>query len=244
MMSEPITIHRGIPVRQTLPATQLRKMMAKSMADSVQRAALSQVTREMDLSAVQTARQAGAPPAQPPSPPSIGGPGGRPSINTYILAAVARTLPHHPLLNAELVENNVLVFGAVNLGMAVAVQDGLVVTVIRDADQKSLDELAAAAGALATRARTGKLRMADIEGGTFTVSNLGMYGVDGGFPLPRPPEGAILLVGRVQTRAAWVDGAAAPRDYAWFSLTFDHRFIDGASAAAFLQEVQEQLLNP
>ena len=83
--------------------------------------------------------------------------------------------------------------------------------------------------------------MPDIEGGTFTVSNLGMFGVDGGFPLPRPPEGAILLVGRAQTKAAWVNGAVAPRVHAWFSLTFDHRFIDGAAAAAFLQELQEQL---
>ena len=227
-MSDTPVLHRSIAVKQTLPLGQVRKMMAKTMVESVQRAALSQVTREMDLSAVQTARQAAGEK--------------RHSLNTYILAAVARTLPHHPLLNAELVENSVLVFDAVNLGMAVAVPDGLVVTVLRDADKKSLDELAAAAAELSARARSGKIKLADIEGGTFTVSNLGMFGVDGGFPLPRPPEGAILLVGRVQTRPAWVDGAVAPRDSAWCSLTFDHRFIDGAAAAAFLQELQERLL--
>ena len=166
----------------------------------------------------------------------------RHSLNTHLLAAVARTLPHHPLLNAELVDNNLVVFAAVNLGMAVAVPDGLVVTVLRDADKKSLAELAAAAKDVSTRARAGKLKLADIEGGTFTVSNLGMLGVDGGFPLPRPPEGAILLVGRVRGQPALVDGALVERQVAWFSLTFDHRFIDGAAAAAFLQELQEQLL--
>ena len=138
-------------------------------------------------------------------------------------------------------DNNLVFFAAVNLGMAVAVADGLVVTVIRDADQRSLDELAAATQDLSTRARTGKLKLADIEGGTFTVSNLGMFGVDGGFPLPRPPEGAILLIGRVRGQPALVDGQLVERPVAWFSLTFDHRFIDGAAAAAFLQELQERL---
>jgi pyruvate dehydrogenase E2 component (dihydrolipoamide acetyltransferase) len=124
------------------------------------------------------------------------------------------------------------------------VPDGLVVTVIRAADQKSLDELAATVADLSGRARTGKLKLADIEGGTFTVSNLGMLGVDGGFPLPRPPEGAILLVGRVRGQPALVDGALVERQVAWFSLTFDHRFVDGAAAAAFLRELQERLARP
>lgn len=201
--------------------------MVQSMEESVRRAALSQVTREMDLSAIQAARAADG--------------DRRRSVNTYILAAVARALPNHPLLNAELVENVVVTFEAVNLGMAVATPDGLVVTVIRNADQKSLDELEAAANDLATRARAGKLKLPDIEGGTFTVSNLGMYGIDGGFPLPRPPEGAILLVGRMRDQLAVVNGQVTQRPMAWFSLTFDHRFIDGAAAAAFLQEVQERL---
>lgn len=226
-MPDTPTTHRSIAVKQTLPLGAVRKMMVKTMQLSVQTAALSQVTREMDLTAIETARAAAG--------------AGRHSLNTYILAAVARTLPQHPLLNAELVENQILVFAAINLGMAVAVSDGLVVTVIRDADKRSLAELSAAAADLSSRARSGKLKLPDIEGGTFTVSNLGMFGVDGGFPLPRPPEGAILLVGRVQTRPAWVNGAVAPRAHAWFSLTFDHRFIDGAAAAAFLQELQEQL---
>ncbi len=223
----PDTSPRGLPVKQTLPLGRVRKIMVQTMRAVVQTAALSQVTREMDLTEAQAARRAGGL-----------------SLNVYLLAAVARVLPRHPLLNAELVENQIVVYDTVNLGMAVAVPDGLVVVVVRDAGAKSLAELAAASTELAGRARTGKLTMPDIEGGTFTVSNLGMFGIDGGFPLPRPPEGAILLIGRAQPRPAVVDGALAVRDQAWFSLTFDHRFIDGAAAAAFLRDLQETLSRP
>ncbi|MBL8093647.1 MAG: 2-oxo acid dehydrogenase subunit E2 [Anaerolineales bacterium] len=227
-MSSP-TVHRNLPVRETRALGRVRRIMAQTMRDSVDRAALSQVTRDMDLTAVQAARQAAGEQ--------------RVSLNVYVLAGVARTLRAHSWLNAELVEQSVVIFDVINLGVAVAVPDGLVVAVIRDADQKSLTELAAAVADLAQRARTGKLGMADIDGGTFTVSNLGMFGIDGGFPLPRPPEGAILLVGRVRTEPALVNGALAERQRAWFSLTFDHRFIDGATAAAFLQDLQEWLLD-
>jgi pyruvate dehydrogenase E2 component (dihydrolipoamide acetyltransferase) len=203
--------------------------MAQSMRESVERAALSQVTREMDLTALQDLRRASA---------------DRMSLNAFLLSAVARTLTRHPLLNAELVGDQVVVYEPVNLGMAVAVPDGLIVVVIHDAHLKSLAELAGEAEAIAARARSGKLTYADIEGGTFTVSNLGMFGVDSGFPLPRPPEGAILLVGRCEPRPAVVDGALAIRDMAWFSLTYDHRFIDGAAAAAFLKDLAGAMLNP
>jgi pyruvate dehydrogenase E2 component (dihydrolipoamide acetyltransferase) len=232
-MADPVTSPRGLAVKQSLPLGRVRRVMAQSMRDSVQRAALSQVTREMDLTALQDARRAMA--RVVPR---------RVSLNVWLLAAVARTLPQHPLLNAELVGEQVLVYEPVNLGMAVAVPDGLIVTVIRDAHLKSLGELAAETEAVAVRARSGKLAYADVEGGTFTLSNLGMFGVDGGFPLPRPPEGAILLVGRAQPRPAVVNDAIAIRELAWFSLTFDHRFIDGAAAAAFLCDLDGLLAKP
>ena len=221
---------RGLTVRKTVPLGRVRKVMAQSMHESIERAALSLISCEMDLGAVQAARQAAGE--------------SRHSINTFVMASVARALPDHPLLNAELVEDKILVYEPVNLGMAVAVPDGLIVVVIRDADKKSMSELSAAADDVAMRARTGKIGFADIEGGTFTVSNLGMFGVDSGFPLPRPPEGAILLVGRARPHLQLSEGALVNRDQAWFSLTFDHRFIDGATAARFLQTVQEFLKKP
>ncbi len=221
------TTHRSLPVRETRALGRVRRVMAQTMRETVQRAALSQVTRFMDLTAVQAARAAAGET--------------RPSLNVYLMAAVARTLRDHPLLNAELVDDKIVVFDIVNLGLAIAVPDGLVVAVIRDADRKTLFELASASADLAARARSGKLGLADIEGGTFTLSNLGMFGVDGGFPLPRPPESAILLVGRMRPELALVEGVPVERPTALFSLTFDHRFIDGATAAAFLQDLQKGL---
>jgi pyruvate dehydrogenase E2 component (dihydrolipoamide acetyltransferase) len=227
-MSETPIASRGLAVKQVLPLGRVRKVMAQAMHESVRRAALSLVSSEMDLGAVQAARQAAGE--------------ARHSITVYVMAAVARVLPDHPLLNAELVDDKIVMYAPVNLGMAVAVPDGLIVAVIRDANRKSLAELSAAIADVATRARDGKLTLADIESGTFTVSNLGMYGVDGGFPVPRPPEGAILLVGRARPCPELFEGRLVNRDHAWFSLTFDHRFIDGAAAAKFLQAVQSVLL--
>jgi pyruvate dehydrogenase E2 component (dihydrolipoamide acetyltransferase) len=209
---------RGLPVRETLRLTSIRKAMAAGMQQAVQTAALSQVNREIDVTLMQERRaQLGV------------------SFNVLMMAAVARTLLDHPLLNAELVDNQILIYDTVNLGMAVSVADGLIVVVIPNAQQLSLAELDAAIRDRAERARTGKLTMADVEGGTFTVSNLGMYGIDGGFPIPRPPESAILLVGAATLKPAAYEGQIALRHIARFSVNFDHRFIDGAAAARFLE---------
>lgn len=215
---------RGLPVRETIRLSGIRKAMAASMKQAVQTAALSQVNREIDVTLVQERRaQLGM------------------SFNTLLMAVVARTLPEHPLLNAELVENQILIYETVNLGMAVAVPDGLIVVVIPQADRLTLAELDAALHDRAARARAGKLTMSDVEGGTFTVSNLGMYGIDGGFPIPRPPESAILLVGAAALKPAAYAGQIALRHIARFSLNFDHRFIDGAAAAHFLEGLHARM---
>ena len=204
---------RGLPVKQTIRLKSIRKVMAQTMKASVDNAALSQISKEIDVTELQTLRREKLMDAQL-----------RVSLNTLIMAAVARTLPHHPLLNAELVERDVLVYNPVNLGMAVATPNGLVVVVVPNAQALSLFELAAAIEALVERTRSGAITLEDVEGGTFTMSNLGMYGVDGGFPLPRPPEGAILLVGEARAKPAVVAGQLAIRDIAWFNLTFDQPF--------------------
>jgi len=224
---------RGLPVKETIRLKSIRKVMAQTMKTSVDNAALSQISREIDITALQTLRREKLTDAQP-----------RVSLNTLIMAAVAQTLPHHPLLNAELVERDILVYNTVNLGMAVATPDGLIVVVVPKAHELSLSKLAVAIEVLVERTHSGTLTMEDIEGGTFTVSNLGMYGVDGGFPLPRPPEGAILLVGQARPKPAVVEDQIAIRDIAWFSLTYDHRFIDGATAAAFLRDLNNLITTP
>jgi pyruvate/2-oxoglutarate dehydrogenase complex dihydrolipoamide acyltransferase (E2) component len=201
--------------------------MAKGMKASVETLALSQVNRELDLSALQALRQTQAQTGE-----------ARFSLNAWIMAAAARTLPKHPYLNAQLLENEIAIYEPVNLGMAVATPLGLVVAVLQAADRLTLVELAARIEDLGERARAGRLGYKDIEGGTFTVSNLGMFGVDSGFPIPRPPESAILLVGATRPRPAAVGENIELRLTAWFCLTYDHRFIDGVTAALFLQDLQ------
>jgi len=224
---------RGLPVKESIRLKSIRKVMAQTMKASVENAALSQIHREIDVTALQILRRGKLLNARP-----------RVSLNTLIMAAVARTLPQHPLLNAELVERNILVYDTVNLGLAVATPGGLIVIVIPNAHSLTLSELATAIEVLVERTRSGAITVEVVEGGTFTVSNLGMYGVDGGFPLPRPPEGAILLVGAARAKPAVFEGQIAIRDIARFNLTFDHRFIDGVVAAAFLEDLNRLIVEP
>lgn len=229
-MENTVNTHRGIPIKNRMKPGRIRRIMAKSMHEVVQRAALSQIAREMDLTELRELQNS-------PSEKKA-------SLNVYLLAAVAHTLPLHPLINSEFFEGKIITYDQVNLGMAVAVPEGLVVAVIHEADKKSIQELSDISKDLATKAREGKLAYSEIEGGTFTLSNLGMYDIDTSFPLPRLPESAILLVGRSKPRAEVIDGAIAIREMAWFSLTYDHRFIDGAVGARFLQDLQKTILNP
>jgi len=207
--------------------TRLQKAMVKSMTTAVSTTALSQVSRDIDMGSVAADREGAEP---------------RYSINTYILAAVASCLGDHPMLNGRLDGRVVTVADRVNLGIAVSVPDGLVVPVVHGADRLSFAELDRAAAAAADKARNGTLTFDDVEEGTFTVSNLGMFGIDGGVAIPPPPQGAILLVGRVRPRfEPDADGAPELRPVGWFGLTFDHRFIDGAAAARLLADLDATL---
>lgn len=223
------TSRRGLPVETVVPLGRIGKAMARGMKDSVDTLALSQVSKEIDLSNVQNFRK------------MLKEKGSAVSINTFLMAAVARTLVEHRYLNAELQDDQIIVYAAVNLGMAVATTAGLIVVVIPGADKLSLDALGAAIEEKAGRARDGKIGLPDIEGGTFTVSNLGMYGVDSGTPIPRPPESAILLFGAIRPRPVVVEDSVVVRETCWATMSYDHRFIDGASAAEFLQALQDLL---
>jgi pyruvate dehydrogenase E2 component (dihydrolipoamide acetyltransferase) len=211
---------RRLPVKEVLRLTQPQKVMLKTMHSATQTAALSLVNREIDVTDLQHKRR------------ELGL-----SFNVLVMAAVARVLPAHPLLSAELVDNQLLIYESVNLGIAVAVPEGLIVVVIPKADQMSLTELDAAIKDLVERSRTRKLKMPDMEGGTFTVSNLGMYGVEGGFPIPPPPQSAMLLVGAAIAKPAVHEGQITIRELAQFTVSYDHRFIDGAAASSFLRDL-------
>ncbi len=167
-----------------------------------------------------------------------------PSLNDILLKAVAAALEAHPALNSAFVDGEVHRYREVNLGVAVDVEDGLVVPVLRNAAKLGLGQIATAAADLAERAKTGKLSVPDFEGATFTVSNLAALGVDWFTPVLNPPQCAILGVGRMRRMPAVVRNEVAVRDIATFVLTFDHRALDGAPAARFLARLKRLLESP
>ena len=171
--------------------------------------------------------------------------GGTKATVTDVLTKVCATaLLRHREVNAQWADDAILVFPTANVGIAVATPQGLIVPVIRSAELLRLGEIAAARSDLVTRAREGKLQRADLEEGTFTISNLGMFRVEQFTAVLNPPQAAIVAVGAIVERAVPVDGEIAVRPMMTLTATFDHRAVDGAPAAEFLQSVKELLEEP
>jgi pyruvate dehydrogenase E2 component (dihydrolipoamide acetyltransferase) len=168
----------------------------------------------------------------------------RVSLNDMITRAVATALKRHPRLNATLVNREVHLHDSVHVGVAVNLDEGLIVPVIRHADQKNLGQIARESRELADKARAGRLQLEEISEGTFTITNLGTTGIDLFTPIINPPQVAILGVGMIQRRPVVVGDALAIRPSVYLSLVFDHRALDGVPAANFLHEVQQLLARP
>jgi len=166
------------------------------------------------------------------------------TYNDFVLRAVALTLPRHPFLNASYQEQSLSLKKRIDLGMAVAGPGGLVVAVLRDADRLPLLELSRNARELAGRARENRLSPDELSGGTFTVTNIGMYGVFYFTPIINPPQVAILGVGSIEEEPALAGGQLAMRKVMGLSLSFDHRAMDGVQPAAFLGELRRALESP
>lgn len=166
------------------------------------------------------------------------------SVSHLVLKACAISLREHPYMLAQWDNGRIRATREVNIGLAVSMEQGLLVPVLRGADQLGLKEVAQRATAMVERARRGTLSMGESSGGTFTVTNLGMYDVDGFTPIINPPETAILGVGRIAERPAVRDGRIEARWQVVLSLSFDHRVVDGAPAAAFLQRLRRLLEVP
>jgi len=170
--------------------------------------------------------------------------GFRISYTEIIMKAVAFSLKQHPNVNVSLEGNEIVYKEDINLGLAVAADNGLVVPVVKHVDQKGLSSLTAECKRLGKAARDNQVKPDEMSGGTFTVSNLGMYAIDAFTPVINQPESAILGVGRINEKPVGVDGAIELRPVMVLSLSFDHRVIDGAPAAAFLTELKEALEQP
>jgi pyruvate dehydrogenase E2 component (dihydrolipoamide acetyltransferase) len=167
-----------------------------------------------------------------------------PSVTELLALAISRTLKEHPRLNARYVEGGEMEINAgVNLGIAAATGEGLVVPVLRGADALPLRELVPAVKDLVRRAREGGLGPDELSGGTFTISNLGMMGVDSFDAIINAPQAGILALGRVRTVPEWQDGGWEPRRVMSVTLSVDHRVADGADGARFLESLQEVLLD-
>jgi pyruvate dehydrogenase E2 component (dihydrolipoamide acetyltransferase) len=161
-----------------------------------------------------------------------------------LVRLVAAALREHPRVNATWHDGTIAANADVNVGLAVATDDGLVVPVIAGADRLELAELAARRAELVAAARDRKLKPADVQGGTFTISNLGMFGVDAFMAIVNAPQAAILSVGRIAQRAAVVEGAVVARPTLVLGLSFDHRVVDGASGARFLDTLASLVEEP
>ncbi|RFU38962.1 2-oxo acid dehydrogenase subunit E2, partial [Actinomadura logoneensis] len=219
---------------ERVPLNRFRKVAARRLTESKQNAPHFYLNREVDADALvafrRTLNEALAP--------------AKVSVNDLIVKASARALREHPQVNTSYTEDALLVHRRVHVGVAVAVEDGLLVPVIKDADRKSVSEIGAETRELAAKARDGKLSPADMTGGTFSVSNLGMFGVDSFSAVINPPEAAILAVGAVREEPVVKDGQVVPGRRMAITLSVDHRAADGATAARFLARLAELLENP
>lgn len=219
----------------TVPLNRMRKTIARRMTESKATAPHFYVTVEINMDDAMKMREqlnGLAPEAE------------RISVNDLIVAAAARTLARFPALNASYREDNLEMHSQVNIGIVVALEDGLIPPVLRDADKKNLKRIAAESRELTERARANKLRSDDLGGGTFTVSNLGMFDVDEFIAIINPPEAAILAVGAVTRRPVAAAGEIRIALLMKTTLSVDHRVADGAQAGRFMQEFKKLLENP
>jgi pyruvate dehydrogenase E2 component (dihydrolipoyllysine-residue acetyltransferase) len=214
--------------------TQIRKTIARRLAESIGPIPTFYLTAEYDLERVAEMRTAMA----------QMGDAFKVSFNDIILKAVATALTQHPECNAHWMGDRIRYFDRVHLGMAVAIEDGLITPVIFDAHAKSLREIAAESRDLARRARDRKLQPQEYTGSTFSVSNLGMFGIDQFTAIINPPEAGILAVGGIEEKPVAVNGALAVRRRLRVTMSCDHRVIDGATGARFLQTLRRMLENP
>ncbi len=219
---------------ERIPLRGIRKVIAERMSQSWNIAPHVTINMEADMTEAMSLREKIN---QPKS-------GLKVSYTDILTKLVAHALTSFPTVNASLINGEIVKHSEINLGIAVALDDALIVPVIKNVASLGIGEISAQIKDMAERARTNKLMPDEISGGTFTITNLGMYGVDSFTPIINQPESAILGVNRIVEKPVVVKGAVVVRPMMNLSLSFDHRLIDGALAARFLGKVKELLENP
>ena len=218
-----------------VPLTQIRKTIAKRLAASLGPIPHFFLTTEVDMERASEARDA--------LNKQLGDQG-KVSFNDIIIKATAHALTKHPACNAWFQEDHIRYWHEVHIGMAVAVEDGLITPVIRNAERKSLADIGREAKELAEKARSRRLQPSEYTGSTFSVSNLGMFDIDQFTAVINPPEAGIIAVGSIVQKPVVVDGQLTPRRRMRITMSCDHRVIDGATGAAFLKTLKQMLENP
>jgi len=216
------------------PLTQLRKTIARRLSESIGPVPTFYLTAELDMERVAEMRAAMA---------ELGD-AFKVSFNDVVLKAVATALAQHPECNAHWLGDAIRYWNRVHLGMAVAIDDGLITPVIFDANLKGLAQIAAESRDLAKRARERKLKPEEYTGSTFSVSNLGMFGIDQFTAIINPPEAGIVAIGGIEAKPVVVDGQVQVRRRMRVTMSCDHRVIDGATGAKFLQTLRRLIENP
>lgn len=238
----PAAAARPAPVSGSAPATQtptsivplkgMRGTIATRMFASLQSMAQLTLTMDVSMDAVWADREARKARGNPPG------------FTDYVIAAVAQALRSHPHVNSQVTDEGIALLPDIHVGMAVALDNGLMVPVVRHTDRLRLDGIAAETKRLAEAARSGKINPDELAGGTFSVTSLGMYGVDAFTPVINPPNSAILGVGRIRDEVVWAGDGIKRARMMTLSLTWDHRVFDGAPAAEFCRAVANNLEDP
>jgi pyruvate dehydrogenase E2 component (dihydrolipoamide acetyltransferase) len=217
---------------ETIPLSGVRAVIAERMLHSATHAAQVTLAAEADATALVDLRD------------QLTQDDVRASYNDLFLVILGRALREYPQLNTSLEGDTIKVWRRIHVGVAVDTERGLLVPVVRDVDLKGLVELSHETGNLIERAKAGNCLPDELNGGTFTLTNLGMFGIDAFTPLINLPESAILGVGRIRRQPVMVEDEVVGRQMVWLSLTFDHRLVDGGPAARFLQRIVQLVERP
>jgi pyruvate dehydrogenase E2 component (dihydrolipoamide acetyltransferase) len=221
---------------QIIPMAGIRKVIASRMKQSLNEMAQANHQVDIDMTSFLELRRQLNEFHQPD--------GVKVSVIDLLIRAVTRALQLCQIVNSTITEEGIILLDAICIGVAVATENGLIVPVIRNTQEKSLVEISVASKDLIQRARSGKLKHGEVTGGTFTITNLGMYAVDSFTAIINPPESAILGVGRIRDQVVAENKQAIIRPIATFSLSYDHRIIDGAPAAEFMTNLKKILEHP
>jgi pyruvate dehydrogenase E2 component (dihydrolipoamide acetyltransferase) len=229
--SAAVPTEEAVPAARVTPFIGMRQAIAEHMVESLHTMAQLTMMVEVDVSDLVRLRE------QVKADFDV-------TYTDFLVKAVAKTLKRHPSLNATLIGEEIHQLESIHIGVAVALQDGLIVPVVRDADKKTIQEIGQEVRRLAQGARENTLTVDEVMGSTFTITNLGAYGVDGFTPIINSPEAAIMGVGRIVERVVIHEEQIARRKMMVLSLTIDHRLIDGATGAEFMRSLREIIENP